>query len=166
MDWTKYNQVPTDWATASAIGLAAATLGAMERRGFVESIATKPKQYRRIVTPAVTIYRLLEENKDDYGEFFTLQKREGKFNGRMLCYVKGGDVVDCWGNKYDLSDVIYIEFRTRGFFMNNKTVERIEIKRRGDNVYDIYVNKVHIGEAGCYLSALNKVKEYMEGELE
>jgi hypothetical protein len=62
MDWTKYNQVPTDWATASAIGLAAATLGAMERRGFVESEPTKPKHYCRILTPAVTIYRLLEEN--------------------------------------------------------------------------------------------------------
>ena len=48
--------------------------------------------------------------------------------------------------------------------MNNKTVERIEIKRRGENVYDVYVNKEHIGYAGSYLSALNMVKEYIEGE--
>mgnify|MGYP007037163747 CR=1 FL=1 len=46
--------------------------------------------------------------------------------------------------------------------MNNKTVERIEIKMRGDNVYDIYVNKVHIGQAGNYLRALDKVREYIE----
>ena len=46
--------------------------------------------------------------------------------------------------------------------MNNVTVERIEIKLRGDNVYDVYVNKEHIGYAGNYLSALNMVKEYIE----
>lgn len=49
--------------------------------------------------------------------------------------------------------------------MNNKTVERIEIKLRGDNVYDIYVNKQFIGNAGCYLKALDMVQEYIEGEL-
>ena len=48
--------------------------------------------------------------------------------------------------------------------MNNMTVERIEIKRRGDNVYDVYVNKEYIGHAGNYLSALNLVKDYIERE--
>ena len=48
--------------------------------------------------------------------------------------------------------------------MNNTTVERIEIKKRGDNVYDIYVNKVHIGYAGNYLSALIMVRDYIEEE--
>ena len=48
--------------------------------------------------------------------------------------------------------------------MNNATIERIEIKLRGDNVYDSYVNKVHIGEVGCYLKALDMVKEYIEKE--
>jgi hypothetical protein len=48
--------------------------------------------------------------------------------------------------------------------MNNTTVERIEIKMRGDNVYDIYVNKVFIGNAGCYLVALDKVRDYIEKE--
>ena len=46
--------------------------------------------------------------------------------------------------------------------MNNATVEKIEIKRRGENVYDVYVNKEHIGYAGSYLSALNMVKNYIE----
>lgn len=50
--------------------------------------------------------------------------------------------------------------------MNNTTVERIEIKLRGENVYDIYVNKEHIGYAGNYLSALNIVKEYIEEDSE
>ena len=50
--------------------------------------------------------------------------------------------------------------------MNNMTVERIEIKLRGDNVYDVYVNKEHIGYAGSYLSALAMVKEYIEEDNE
>ena len=50
--------------------------------------------------------------------------------------------------------------------MNNMTVERIEIKMRGENVYDVYVNKEHIGYAGSYLSALNMVKEYIEEDNE
>ena len=50
--------------------------------------------------------------------------------------------------------------------MNNMTVERIEIKMRGENVYDVYVNKEHIGYAGSYLSALNMVKDYIEEDNE
>lgn len=114
MDWSKYNQVPEDWATASAIGLAAATLGAMERRGFVESKATKPKQYRRIVTPQVLVYKYIDENKDDFDEFFMLRK-EGATLGMLCSLDKSGDVLDCWGKKYDLNGVNYIEFRTRSF---------------------------------------------------
>ena len=49
--------------------------------------------------------------------------------------------------------------------MNNTTVERIEIKMRGDNVYDIYVNKKFIDGAGCYLKALAIVKDFIEYEL-
>lgn len=45
---------------------------------------------------------------------------------------------------------------------NNATVEKIEIKLRGDNVYDIYVNKIHIGQAGNYLKALDILKRYFE----
>ena len=48
--------------------------------------------------------------------------------------------------------------------MNNKTIERIEIKMRGDNVYDIYVNKRFVGNAGCYLRALEMIQEYIEAE--
>lgn len=50
--------------------------------------------------------------------------------------------------------------------MNNATVERIEIKMRGDNVYDIYVNKQFIGSVGCYLNALEMVRKYIECEME
>ena len=46
--------------------------------------------------------------------------------------------------------------------MNNATVERIEIKLRGENVYDVYVNKIHIGYAGNYIVALSMVRDYIE----
>ena len=49
--------------------------------------------------------------------------------------------------------------------MNNSTVERIEIKLRGDNVYDIYYNKEFIGHAGSYLRALEFLKEYIEEKI-
>lgn len=114
MDWNKYNQVPLEFATASAIGLAAATLGAMERRGFVESKATKPKQYRRVITPQILVYKYIDENRDDFEEFFMLRKAGTSYG--MLCSLdKSGDVLDCWGKKYDLTNVCRIEFRTRGF---------------------------------------------------
>lgn len=114
MDWTKYNQIPTEYATASAIGLAAATLGAMERRGFVESKSTKPKQYRRVVTPQVTIYRLIAENKADICDLFLVRKAGAPYG--MYCSLdKSGDVLDCYGKKYDLSGVNYIKFNTKEF---------------------------------------------------
>jgi hypothetical protein len=113
MDFSKYNQVPTEPATAAQIGLASATLSAMARRGLVEVIPGKPNKYRRIDNPSIKIYQLLEENKNDFDEFFTLRKKDAKLG--MLCYLKGGEVVDCWGKRYDLTDVIRIEFRTRSF---------------------------------------------------
>ena len=113
MDYSKYNQVPTEPATAAQIGLAAATLSAMARRGLVEVIPGKPNKYRRIDNPTIRIHQLLEENKDDFDEFFTLRKKNAKLG--MLCYIKGGEVVDCWGKRYDLTDVIRIEFRTKKF---------------------------------------------------
>jgi hypothetical protein len=113
MDWAKYNQVPTEYATASQIGLAAATLGAMARRGFVEVLDTKPKQYRRINSPAVRIYELLDTNKDDYQDYFTLFKKDAPYG--MLCSLRNSEVIDCWGNKYDLTNVVSLETRTRRF---------------------------------------------------
>ena len=114
MDWSKYNKVPTEYATASSIGLAAATLGALARRGFVEVLDTKPKQYRRVVTAQVTVYRLLDENKDVLGDFFTLRKKDAPYG--MLCSLdRSGDVIDCWGKKYDLTNVNYIKIGKKEF---------------------------------------------------
>lgn len=101
MDFSKYNQIPAEFATASQIGIAAATLSAMARRGMVEVRDTTPKQYRRVVSPIAGLYQIIEQHKDC--EFFTLYRDPTELG--MLCYISKGEVVDCWGRKYDLSEV-------------------------------------------------------------
>ena len=46
--------------------------------------------------------------------------------------------------------------------MNNKTISNFTIKRRGDNVYDIYVNKKHIASRGSIEGVLEELKALME----
>ena len=117
MDWNKYNQVPTEPATAKEIGLAAATLSAMARRGFVEVIPGKPNRYRRIEGAAVKIFQLLEQNKDIFKEFFSVKKKGAKLG--MLCYLKQGDIVDCWGNRYDVTGVYEVRIGQRYFYLED-----------------------------------------------
>lgn len=109
----KLNLVPTEYKTASEIGLPAATLGALVRRGLVEALDTKPKQYRKASGNASKIYLLIEQNKDDFDTYFGLTK-EGQKIG-MLCSFSKNTVLDCWGKPYDLTGVNRIEFRTRSF---------------------------------------------------
>lgn len=106
MDWVKFNSIPTEFATAREIGLAAATLGAMVRKGFVETLDTVPKQYRRIDSPAVRTYKFLDEHKKEYNTYFVLWKKGKKLG--MLCQMSGDKIVDCWGNNYDATDVVSI----------------------------------------------------------
>ena len=105
--------VSTEYKTASQIGLPAATLGALARRGMVEVLDTVPKQYRKAQGSAAKIYMLIEQNKDDYDTYFGLTKA-GKKVG-MLCSFSKNTVLDCWGKPYDLTDVVRIDFRTRSF---------------------------------------------------
>jgi hypothetical protein len=111
MDWKKYEQIPEEFATAREIGLAAATLGAMARRGFVEILDTSPKQYRKVNSPSVKIYQLYEIHKTDYFILFKKGKKVG-----MLCSMSGNNILDCWGNIYDLTDVYRIEFSPQAKF--------------------------------------------------
>ena len=113
MDYSKYNQIPTEPATAAQIGLAAATLSAMARRGLVEVIHGKPNKYRRIENPSIKIYQLLEENKSDFDEFFMLRKKNARYG--MLCSLKNGTIMDCWGKEYDLTDVNYLQIGKKEF---------------------------------------------------
>lgn len=43
--------------------------------------------------------------------------------------------------------------------MNNVTVNQIEIKHRGDGVYDIYFDGKHVASKGSFESAIELVAE-------
>ncbi len=116
MDISNYNKVPDEFATAKEIGLAAATLGAMARRGLVEVQNTTPKKYRKNNSPAIKIYQLCEENKNKYDTYFTLRKKDQKLG--MLCSIDNGTIVDCWGEPYDLEGICRIEFGKLGYELN------------------------------------------------
>ena len=105
--------VSTEYKTASQIGLPAATLGALARRGMVEVLDTVPKQYRKSPGNIAKIYSLIEQNKDDYDTYFCLRKSDRKIG--MLCSFSKNTVLDCWGKPYDLTNVVRINFRTRSF---------------------------------------------------
>lgn len=107
------DKIPEEFKTAREIGLAAATLGALARRGLVEVLDTTPKQYRRVSGSAARVYQLCEENKSDYDTYFSLYKKDKKIG--MLCSIVNNTIVDCWGNPYDLTDVCRVEFRTKKF---------------------------------------------------
>ena len=109
----KLNLVPTEYKTASQIGLPAATLGALARRGMIEVLDTVPKQYRKVFGNISKIYTLIEQNKDDFETYFTLRKADRKIG--MLCSFSKNTVLDCWGNPYDLTGVNRIDFKTRSF---------------------------------------------------
>lgn len=111
MDWTKYNLVSDEFKTAREIGLAAATLGALARRGFVEVKEGSPKQYRKIASAAVKIYQLCDIYSDQYDTYFTLYKKDAPIG--MFCSIVNNTIVDCWGNPYDLTDVVAVSFRKK-----------------------------------------------------
>ena len=46
--------------------------------------------------------------------------------------------------------------------MNNKTMHSFVVKRRGDNVYDIYVDKKHVVSRGSVDGVLEELKTLME----
>ena len=46
--------------------------------------------------------------------------------------------------------------------MNNKTIEKITIKHRGDGVYDIYLNDSWVASKGHYLSALEDIQNIIK----
>ena len=46
--------------------------------------------------------------------------------------------------------------------MNNKTICRFEIKMRGDNVYDLYVNSKWVVSRGHYENILDEVRKEIQ----
>lgn len=87
--------------TAAQLGVAAASLTAMCKRGLLEKKQTKPLQYRKIDNSKM--FTIIEYAKKENAEYFTLFNKDNKLG--MMCSVKNGVVVDCWGKLYDLSNV-------------------------------------------------------------
>ena len=46
--------------------------------------------------------------------------------------------------------------------MNNETVHKYTIKLKGDGVYDIYLDDVHMCSTGSYKSALRELEPIMK----
>jgi hypothetical protein len=86
------------WYTAAELGMAAASMTAMVRRGLVQDKNCRPKKYMKIANPLVKILDIL---KDKEFEYFTLYKA-GRDLG-MLCSLKNERVLDCWEKPYDIS---------------------------------------------------------------
>ena len=45
--------------------------------------------------------------------------------------------------------------------MNNETIHNFTIKRRGDHIYDIYIDNKHIASKGSIESVLEELKVIM-----
>lgn len=96
--WSKMEE--GKWYTASELGMAAASMTAMVRRGLVDDWSCRPKKYRKKENKLIKILGYLQNF--EY-EFFTLY-REGETIG-MLCSLDKERVLDCWENLYDLTSV-------------------------------------------------------------
>ena len=48
--------------------------------------------------------------------------------------------------------------------MNNTTIQKVLVKLRGDNVYDIYKNNEHIISTGSIERACEEVKNLLENK--
>ena len=98
------------WYTASELGMYAASMTAMIKRGLVDDLNTKPKKYHKKPNKLITILNIL---KDFDVEFFTLRKENAPYG--MLCSLDKERVMDCWGNLYDLENVNYLEVHHQEF---------------------------------------------------
>ena len=98
------------WYTAKELGMAAASMTAMVRRGLVVERAGKPKQYKKVANPLVKILDIL---KDQEFEYFTLYKTDRPLG--MLCSLKNERVLDCWEKPYDLTNVCKLIVNHREF---------------------------------------------------
>ena len=113
MDWSKYDKIPEEFATAREIGLAPQTLAALYRRGLVDVLDTVPKQYKRKNGSSVKIYQLCEENsKNLFGSTYFILYKSNQDLG-MLCSISNNTIVDCWGNFYSLENVNRIKFKNK-----------------------------------------------------
>ena len=49
---------------------------------------------------------------------------------------------------------------------NNLTEKKVTVKRRGDGVYDIYVDDTYVDSKGNFAAAAKRVEELLEEDME
>lgn len=101
MTWLEILQQMSDseYKTAKEIGVAAATLGAIVRRGYIEKTNTTPAKYRKTNKAQYYIKAFIFIKKNP-SESYSFYKENEPFG--MLCSVSKNDILDCWGNVWDL----------------------------------------------------------------
>lgn len=101
MDYMEiYNSMEFDKTYKAAdLKVSPASMTAMAKRGLVEKINTKPLSYRKKVNNTSKILELLKQNSTaDYFVIFIKGQKLG-----MMCSLKNGSIVDCYGKVYDAS---------------------------------------------------------------
>ena len=92
---------PDTWFTAKELGVAPASMTAMKNRNLVKVKDTTPKQYCRIASTAAVLAFLLEKHTAEMSDFISIHRSNEKL--AMMCSVKNGKVLDCWGEPYDIT---------------------------------------------------------------
>lgn len=102
MDWTEVlEQKQTGFSgTAKEWGVAPATLCAMARRNLVSKTNTSPAKYTKL--PLADTYCNIMKYVDEYNMIDVY--KDGQPLG-MLCLIKGNDILDCYGEQYDITGV-------------------------------------------------------------
>lgn len=106
-----WNSMEDDIAyTATELGVAAASLTAMSKRGLVEVIKGKPNRYKKKSSVLPKILSILSQEQP---EFFTLYSDKNSIG--MLCSLKKNQIVDCWGNPYSIDGIKFMTIKRKEY---------------------------------------------------
>lgn len=90
--------------TAKEWGTSAATLCAIVKRGYMSKTNTSPAVYTKLPAAAnylrAMVWLMRHPNEDNYIDLYRSNEKLG-----MLCRVVGHDIVDCYDQLYDMTDV-------------------------------------------------------------
>jgi hypothetical protein len=88
--------------TGAQLGVAAASLGAMGRRGMVNVIDEVPKRYiKNKEDKTAAVLKIVAEHLPAGDGFIVYQKNHEL---GMFCFMKSGRICDCYYNPYSVSE--------------------------------------------------------------
>ncbi len=93
----------TEYKTAKELGVAAQSLTAMVRRGYVEKLNSAPTKYRKADKAKYYIMAFEYINKHPNKNHYDFYKSNEKLG--MMCSIKGNDIMDCYDNIWDLENL-------------------------------------------------------------